>query len=124
VFVSAAVADSGIFKGAREIEGLERDTMASLERYVEWARARGFRSASRMKLGTEAVATVEELCVDLSKEFPRAIFFTGKLIFQRERWHHRFLHNETAMAIQRRLQFRGLQTIVLPIRVIEEQQAA
>jgi hypothetical protein len=73
-----------------------------------------------MKLGTEAVETVEQLCLELANEFPRAIFFTGKLIFQREKWHHRILHNETAHAIQRRLQFRGLQAIVLPIRVLEE----
>ena len=28
----------------------------------------------------------------------------------------RLLHNDTAFAIQRRLQFSGLQTVVLPIR--------
>ena len=120
IFISAAVADSGIFKGAREIEALEHETAASLASYVTWARGHGFRADSRMKLGTEAVETVEQLCLELAKEFPRAIFFTGKLIFQREKWHHRLLHNETAHAIQRRLQFRGLQAIVLPIRVLEE----
>ena len=123
VFVSAAVADSGIFKGARELEALEQATAASLTQYVDWARARGWRAACRFKLGTEAVETVEELCVEIAREFPRAIFFTGKLIFQRELWHHRLLHNETAQAIQRRLQFQGLQAIVLPIRVLEERAA-
>jgi hypothetical protein len=33
--------------------------------------------------------------------------------------YYRLLHNETAFAIQRRLQFAGLQAIVLPIRVLE-----
>ena len=37
-------------------------------------------------------------------------------MFRKEQWYHRLLHNETAMAIQRRLQFEGVQAIVLPVR--------
>jgi len=64
------------------------------------------------------VATVEELCDRLAEEFPRAIFFMGRLIFREEKWYHRLLHNETPHAIQRRLQFQGIQAMVLPIRVL------
>jgi hypothetical protein len=35
----------------------------------------------------------------------------------------RLLHKEGAHAIQQRLQFRGLQAIVLPIRVLEQNAA-
>jgi hypothetical protein len=59
------------------------------------------------------------MCKGLVEEYPRAIFFMGKLIFKEEKWFHRVLHNETPNAIQRRLQFDGLQAIVLPIRVLE-----
>ena len=72
-----------------------------------------------MAVGTEAVATVEKICQTLAAEFPRAIFFTGRLIFREEKWYHRLLHNETPQAIQRRLQFEGIQPMVLPIRVLE-----
>jgi len=119
IFVSAAVVDSGSFKGAEEIESLREETAESLRRYVEWARARGWRADSRMQVGTEAVETVEEICAQLATQFPRAIFFMGRLIFEHEKWQHRLLHNETPHAIQRRLQFRGLQAIVLPIRVLD-----
>ncbi|HLN79813.1 MAG TPA: APC family permease, partial [Thermoanaerobaculia bacterium] len=124
VFISAAVVDSGSFKGAEEVIRLEKETAQSLGEYVGWARARGWNATSRMKVGTEAVSTVEQICLGVAEEFPRAIFFVGKLIFQREKWHNRLLHNETPHAIQRRLQFRGLQAIVLPIRVLEESAAA
>jgi len=59
------------------------------------------------------------LAQQIALEYPRAIFFAGKLIFERERWFDRFLHNETAFAIQRRLQFAGLPMVVLPVRVLE-----
>ena len=119
VFVSAAIVDSGNFKGAEEIGHLQETTEASLKQYVAWAQAHGFHAAYRMVLGTEAVRSVEEVCRELADEFPRAIFFMGRLIFREENWYHRLLHNETPHAIQRRLQFEGIQAMVLPIRVLE-----
>jgi hypothetical protein len=89
-----------------------------LRKYVAWTQAHGFRADFRMAVGTEAVATIEELCRELAEEFPRAIFFMGRLIFREEKWYHRLLHNETPHAIQRRLQFQGIQAMVLPIRVL------
>ncbi len=118
IFVSVGVVDSGNFKGDEELDRLESETRGNLEKYVEWCRRQGLRAEYRMVIATEAVQSVEEMCHALAKEFPRSIFFTGKLIFQEEKWYHRLLHNETALAIQRRLQFGGLQTIVLPIRVL------
>jgi amino acid transporter len=119
LFVSAAVVDSGNFKGAEEIDHLERTTEEDLEKYVGWAQAHGFKADYRMGIGTEAVATVEEICREISEQFPRAIFFMGRLIFREEKWYHRVLHNETPHAIQRRLQFQGIQAMILPIRVLD-----
>ncbi|HEV7425381.1 MAG TPA: APC family permease [Thermoanaerobaculia bacterium] len=118
LFVSAAVVDSGNFKGAEELDRLQTNTEDNLVKYVRWAQAHRFRADYRMALGTEAVATVEAICRDVAGEFPRAIFFTGRLIFKEEKWYHRLLHNETPHAIQRRLQFDGIQAMVLPIRVL------
>jgi len=118
IFVSAAVVDSGTFKGATEVESLEEETEANLERYAAWARSQGMNADYRMSIGTEAVENITEMCKQIAEEYPRAIFFLGKLIFKEEKWYYRILHNETPNAIQRRLQFDGLQAIVLPIRVL------
>ena len=118
IFVSAAVVDSGSFKGAQEIESLEGETRENLQKYVEWARSQGMAADYRIAIGTEAVDSITEVCKKVAEEYPRAIFFMGKLIFREEKWYYRLLHNETPNAIQRRLQFDGLQAIVLPIRVL------
>lgn len=118
MFVSAAIVDSGTFKGAEEIERLECSTEEQLRRYVAWTQANGLKADYRMAVGTEVVATIEEVCVTLAAQFPHAIFFMGRLIFREEKWYHRLLHNETPHAIQRRLQFQGLHAMVLPIRVL------
>jgi len=119
MFVSAAVVDSGNFKGAQEIEHLQDSTEEALRRYLAWAEGHGFAADYRMALGTEAVETVEAMCLEIAEQFPRAIFFMGRLMFREEKWYHRLLHNETPYAIQRRLQFQGIQAMVLPIRVLE-----
>jgi amino acid transporter len=119
VFVSVAEIDSGVFKGAEEIEALKRDVRGSLEKYVKLTRKHGFPADFRMDVGTDVAETATALCASVAGEFPRATVFAGKLVFQRENIFHRFLHNETAVAIQGRLQWLGVTSVILPIRVIE-----
>jgi hypothetical protein len=120
LFVSVGVIDSSHFKGVAEVEALKKQTIEDLQKYVEFAHRLGFRAEMRYAIGREAVAQVVELCEKIRDEFPRAIFYLGQLVFENDKFYHRILHNETAFAIQRRLQFAGLQAIVLPIRVLEK----
>jgi hypothetical protein len=118
IFVSVGVLDSGNFKGSEEMERLESSIHHDLEKYVAWSRSQGLNADYRMTLGTEAIEPLEDVCKALAKEFPRMIVFAGKLIFKNETWTQRILHNETAADLQRRLQFDGIQTIILPIRLL------
>ncbi len=72
-----------------------------------------------MAIGTDVLDEGEELCSAIAADFSKALFFLGKLIFERERFYQRILHNETAYQLQRRLQFAGLNTMVLSVRVLE-----
>jgi len=119
VFVSIGVIDSARFVNVEAVDEVRDRTTADLRRYVELATGLGLAADSRMAVGTETVATAVELCERIAKEFPRCLFFAGRLIFRRERWYQRLLHNETAYQLQRRLQFAGLEAMVLPVRVIE-----
>lgn len=117
IFVSVAVIDSGTFKGAEEIEALESSIKAGLMKYVALARKLGFASDYRMALGTDVVESVVDCCKEVTQEYPRSTVFTGQLTFRLEKFYHRLLHNETAFAIQRRLQWDGLTTVIMPIRM-------
>ncbi|MEO6025490.1 MAG: APC family permease [Candidatus Binatia bacterium] len=118
VFVSVGVIDSSRFKGADEIDHLKCSTEAMLKRYVDFVRAHGRYGEYWYALGTDAVDELEKLCAQVAKTFRRPAFFAGKLVFQEENFLHRQLHNQASMAIQRRLQFQGLQMIVLPVRAL------
>jgi hypothetical protein len=117
VFVSAGVLDSGNFKGGAAVGRLEEDKKRHLADYVAWSRQRGLNADARFALGTETIEALESAVISLSREFPRMIVFTGKLIFREQRWYHPLLHNDTSSALQRRLQFNGVQAVVLPVRV-------
>ena len=95
-----------------------------LERYVALGQSLGCYSEYRYTLGTDLIEELEKRCLDLVKEFRRPVVFAGQLVFQRENFFTRSLHHETAFSIQRRLQFTGIQVIILPIRVWERQRAA
>jgi hypothetical protein len=117
VFVSVGVMDSGNFKGVEEVERLTRQTQESLDRYVAVARKLGLKATGMMIVGTDPVGECEDLCVQVSKRYPKVTFFAGKLVFQREKWYQRILHNDTAFALQRRLHWQGLPVLILPARV-------
>jgi len=117
IFVSIAVLDSGSFKGVEEVEALKASVRESLEKYCDLARKLGFPADYRMGVSTDVVEGVESISKELAGEFKRIMVFTGQLTFRLEKFYHRILHNETAFAIQRRLQWSGITTIILPIRV-------
>ncbi len=119
VFVSAGIVDSGRFKGADSTRALEDQVAADLGQYVRLANRMGYYAEYRYALGTDSVEELEALCASLTREFRGVTVFLGQLVFERENLLTRVLHQETAFAIQRRLQFRGMQSVILPIRVWE-----
>jgi len=124
VFCSVGLVDSGQFKGVADVKMLEDKVRADLEKYVNLAQRMGYYAEYRFTLGTDLIAELEGMCLDLIKEFRRPVVFAGQLVFQRENLFTRSLHHETAFSIQRRLQFTGVQVIIMPIRVWEKQRAA
>jgi amino acid transporter len=117
VFLTVGVVDSAGFKGEAAIGELRQKTEEQLNQYLDLAKRVGMPAAFRYSLGTDAVDEGEKLCLEVAREFPRVTFFAGKVIFQREAWYQHLLHNETAAAIQKRLQWAGKPVVIIPARV-------
>lgn len=115
-FISVGVIDSGGFKGEDSIELLRARTQDTLARYSELATRLGIPCTTRMALGTDAVAEAEKLCLELASDYPHTTFFAGQVLFERETWLRRLLHNQTAYALQRRLQWDGKNMVILAAR--------
>jgi hypothetical protein len=118
VFIVVGVIDSGGFKGEDAIEDLRETAEETGRKYLQLAKGIGVPATIRTSIGTDAVNELEQACLRVLKEFPKTTFFAGQVIFQRERWYQRFLHNETAFAVQKRLQWAGRTMVILPARVV------
>jgi amino acid transporter len=117
IFISTGVLDMGVFKGGGMVDSLQAYVQDSLEKYVELSQRLGMPAKSYMSLGTDAVDELEKICLVVAQEFPQSTFFAGQLVFQKDNWLHRFLHNQTAISLQRRLQWAGYPIVILPTRV-------
>ena len=117
IFVSVAEVDVGSFKGSEAIETLSASNARMLRNYVDLARKLGFAAASRSEMGTDIVAAASRICEAVAKEFPRSAVFAGQAVFRQTGIIHRLLHNETAFAIQQELRWKGITTIILPVRI-------
>lgn len=117
IFVNARTVDSHAYGGEGAVEQMQAEAGATLRFFVDFCRSHGMAADSRLGFGTDAVQEVTRLCFEVSKQYPNAIFFTSKLIFERDNWFIRLLHNQAALAVQRRLHFDGLQMVILPMKV-------
>jgi hypothetical protein len=80
-------------------------------------RQHGFCAEAFTAIGTDVVGEISRLAPKILERFPQAIFFGGQLVFPRETFLTRFLHNYAVFAAQRQFYQQGLPLLILPIRV-------
>ena len=117
LFVNARTVDAHAYGGEGALEKMRSDAARTLEYFVDFCQSHGMASASYIGFGTDAVEEITRMCEQISQAYPNSIFFTSKLIFASDNWFTRLLHNQAALALQRRLHFEGLQMVILPMKV-------
>lgn len=117
IFVNARTVDSHAYGGEGAVEQMRAEANATLKFFVDFCHSHGMASSAYLGFGTDVVDEVTKLCESISQEYPSSIFFTSKLIFEHDNWFTRLLHNQAALAIQRRLHFESLQMVILPMKV-------
>jgi len=117
LFLSVAEIDSGTFKGIAEIEALKASVEKDLSKYVKITRQHGFPADFRMNVGDgcgrhrNGTGGIRGQGISPVYGVQRKTGIPSRNPFQK------VLHNETAFSIQRRLQWNGVATVILPIRV-------
>jgi len=117
VFVCAGSVDTGNFKGTGEIERLRAHIASDAGRYVERMRRLGYHAEAVTEIGTDIIETLNDLAERVYTRFPQSVFFGGQLVFKKDRWSDRLLHNYAVFALQRTLFRQGIPFLILPIRV-------
>jgi hypothetical protein len=117
VFVSVGQVDFDRFKGEHEVENLKASVEGELKKYQALALKWGFAAEYRAGFGVDLIDELENLSVQVSKDFSRSVYFAGDLVFTLPSLFTRLLHARTGEELQRRFRERGLPLIVMPIRV-------
>jgi amino acid transporter len=117
LFVNARTVDAHVYGGEGAMEKMREDAAETLEFFVDFCHSHGMAAASYIGFGTDAVDEITRMCERISHEFPNSIYFTSKLVFENDNWFTRLLHNQAALAVQRRLHLEGLQMVILPMKV-------
>ena len=117
LFVNARTVDTKAYGGDHILEKLKADAEASLGYFERFCHVNGLASKSYAAYGTDPIEEIVQQTETIRAEFPNAIFFTSKLIFENENWVTRILHNQAALALQRRLHLGGMQMVILGMKV-------
>ena len=103
--------------GSEQIGALRAALERALAFYVNYCHANGLAARACYSLGTDRVDELVKLAQETQREFSNCVFFTSKLVFRNENWVTRLLHNQTALALQRKLHLNGMQMVILPMQL-------
>jgi amino acid transporter len=118
VFLSAGEVDAQCYDGQGALRTLRYEMENSLRYYVNFCHGHGLAATSYLAFGTDPVEELIKLTERVAEEFPNNVCFASKLIFADENFFTRWLHNQTALAIQQRLHLKGQQMVILPMKVV------
>ena len=119
VFVSVGTVDSESYGSEQALRTLQYETRATLDALVNYAEFRGKSARWYDAYGSDRLAELERLSLAVRSEFPNSVFFASRLVFEKEYPWNRWLHSQTPLAIQRALNERGVELVILPVTLHE-----
>ena len=117
VFINARTVDVKAYGGEDIREKLKADAEASLGYFERFCHSNGLAATSYAVFGTDPIEEIVHEAEKVRMQYPNAIFFTSKLIFEDENWVTRILHNQAALALQRKLHLGGMQMVILGMKI-------
>jgi amino acid transporter len=117
VFLAAGEVDTECYDGKDSLSALQGKIENSLKYYISFCHSHDQAATSFQVFGCDPVDDLTRLTEKVAQQFPNCVFFASKLIFQHDNFFTRWLHNQTALTMQSRLHLRGMQMVILPMKV-------
>ncbi len=117
IFISVGEVDAESYGGKGALRSLQYQIENSLRYYVNYCHSQNWAAISYAAYGTDVETELEKLAAQVTENYPNSVCLGSKLIFDNESWLISWLHNHTAIAMQRRLHLREIQMIVTPIKI-------
>ncbi len=117
LIISAGEVDAEAYGGHAALERLKIQVGERCGKIAAWCRDHGMPAKVYTGFSTDAVETLQELCLKALKDYPNAIFVATRPMTKPHGWASTLLHGGTALSLQRRLHGHDAPLIVLPMRV-------
>ncbi len=117
IFVSVGIIDVQSYGAEKQFQYLKRVVKRHLDNFVKYVHTKGHAAYAIVDYGIDPVEKLTQIAERLFHENPNCIFFASNLVFATDHWLVRFLHNDTAFAVQRRLHLEGIMMMILPINI-------
>jgi len=117
IFLNAGEVDTQSFDSNASLRTMQYKIENALCYYAGFLRSQGLNANWRTAYGTDPMMILDNLVQEVIAEYPNSVCFASKLIFVNDNMFIRWLHNQTALTMQRRLHLRGQQMVILPMKV-------
>ena len=117
VFMNARTVDAQSYGGKEDVERMREQATSALNYFINYCHHEGLPATSYLEFGIDPIEELTKLAEKIRRDFPNSIFFTSKLIFERENWYIRQLHSEAALTLLRKLHQRNMPMVIMPMRL-------
>lgn len=114
LFVQFGLINASTFSHIQEVENkIKRE----INQYTILMKHYGYYSEGFCLTGIDTVEEMTKFVPMILKSFPNAVFFGGQIVFPKETFLSKLMHNYTLFAIQRRLFEKGIPFYVVPVKI-------
>jgi len=117
VFVQVGLIDSSAFRGTSEMEKVKKKVEYEINRYKYLLERHGYHVEGVCLYGIDTVEEVAVAAKQILERYHNATFFGGQIVFPRQSFLPRILHNYTLFSVQQRLYNDGIPLFILPIEL-------
>lgn len=117
IFMNVRTVDAHVYGGGEDLEQIKQQATEVLTYFVAYCHHHRLAAKACLAFGTDPIEELTNLAEKIYSEFPHSIFFTSKLIFERDNWYIRQLHSEAALTMLRRLHLRNMPMVILPMKL-------
>lgn len=117
IFVTVGEVDSNTFREEKKWQDMRRRTKMTLRKYKNYCNANGRFAKAYVGYGTDIVEKLTQITDRVSKDYPSAVFFGTKFIFDNENFFTQLLFNHVPYIMQRRLHVKGVNMVILPMKI-------
>ena len=119
VFISVGTVDTESYGSDQALRTLQYETRATLDLLVNYSQHAGKGACWLDGYASDRRVELERLSLEARERFPNSVFFSSRVVLESDHWWNRWLHSQTPFAMQRLLNDRGIELVILPVMLRE-----